>query len=761
MIRALHPPPPPNNFGRGVDPVGAPRRTARRLNAALAAFLLLTLAAVLAPQATLAQFVPLEITSLTATPAPGQVTLKFSGSRDSRRYTWTYNYKTTQGGSYLLRERSLGNASSVTVTGLTIGTSYTFRVRVTDISGGGSNFVEKTVVATPPPPVPPVLTVKGNPDGGMEVKWTYSDYFPTGGKWQIQYFPHPQGGAPFGDFGPTSPVASTRSINISGFETGVRHAFKVRIVDANGNQVTESNWALATAGGTAAPTLVSDPSKTVRVGSEGTILVCYNLLSVIHNGITYLEKRQSKNAVATSSELKNTVHGVEITEAPAVIRSQVVGTGNVNFDPCATVGPGVHSVTWKWHGLNGMARQAGQTTTTFTVLAANRPAKPTGFTATPGNGQVLLEWNDPSDSGITRWEMQRKDGSGDYGTFGTITTGTSGGKLTHTVSGLTNGETYGFKVRAVNANGVGLPSDEQLATPANKIIALSVDSTTITEGNAGTKDVVITAILGQPAPTGGLTVSITPSATLGTASGSNKASNGCDPPLNPADTDWCYPAGSSVTIAEGATRGTVTIRILGDTRDESDETIKLTASTSTSGWTGDSITITIKDDDSATPGVTVSTKTLTVAEDGSDAYTVKLNTQSGGAVTVTPTSDNTAKATVSGALTFNTTNWSEAQTVTVTGVSDADMDDATVTISHAVTGYGSVTSAPAVRVTVTDTTVDAPVLATATSTKMPRRAFSEVPSIHWGGAFCNPDSDCLGLPAAQYFRLHRRARFGL
>ncbi len=307
------------------------------------------------------------------------------------------------------------------MTGLTVGVTYTFEVVLRQSHGltAKSNAVSATPYADP------VLRVRGNPDGGMEVSWSYSGPFPTGGKWQIKYFPHPQGSATYGDFGPTSPVASTRSVNISsGFEIGVRHAFRIRIVDANGNQFIESNRALATAGGTAAPTLISDPSKTVRVEPGGTVTVCYNLLSVIHNGVTYLEKRPGQTAVAERSELKNTVHGVEITEAPAVIRNQVVGTGNVNFDPCATVGPGVHSITWQWNGLNGLARQTGRTTTTFTVLPANRPDQPAGFTATPGNGQVLLAWNDPSDSGITRWEMQRKEGSGDYGAFGTILTST-------------------------------------------------------------------------------------------------------------------------------------------------------------------------------------------------------------------------------------------------------------------------------------------------------------------------------------------------
>ena len=559
----------------------------------------------LAPQAAQAQ------TGLTATPGPepGQVNLSWSSNRNDGT-SWSYIAK-EGGGSINFRDYdgqetaipgSTSATRSYTVTGLKPGTLYSFGVAYRrPLQGGGFFRATSSAVTVRTLSIPPALRAVGESDK-IRLNWTYSGYFPAGGQWQVKYFPHPQGGSSFNNFSGLSTLR-TAVINDPGVTTGVRYATQIRVVDGNGNEITRSNFALATKGGSVPPTLVSDPSRTVRVGSEGTVELCYNLVSVIHNGITYLESRPGKTRVATSSELKNTVHGVEITEAPASIRSAVVGTvGNINFNPCATVGPGVHSVTWQWNGLNGLARQAGRTTTTFTVLAANRPAKPAGFTATAGNGQVLLEWNDPSDSGITRWEMQRKEGTGNYGAFGTITTGTSGGKLTRPVTGLTNGTEYGFRVRAVNANGAGVPSDEQLATPENKTITLTSDQSNnrITEGNTGTKDVVLTVTLGQPAPAGGVSGAVLFATQGTTAQGSGTGTNPCTPPLSPLDTDYCYPAGSTFTIAEGDRTGTVTIKIIGDTRDESDETIKFVTSISTSGWTDNSITLTIEDDDAPT-----------------------------------------------------------------------------------------------------------------------------------------------------------------
>ncbi len=110
-----------------------------------------------------------------------------------------------------------------------------------------------------------------------------------------------------------------------------------------------------------------------------------------------------------------------------------------------------------------------------------------------------------------------------------------------------------------------------------------------------------------------------------------------------------------------------------------------------------------------TPAVRVSTTALTVDEGGSGTYTVELASQPTGDVTVTPSVTGDDDVKVSGALTFTSSNWGAAQTVTVSADDDADTADEMATVSHAVAGanYGSVTAA-SVDVTVTDN--DSPVL---------------------------------------------------
>ena len=114
------------------------------------------------------------------------------------------------------------------------------------------------------------------------------------------------------------------------------------------------------------------------------------------------------------------------------------------------------------------------------------------------------------------------------------------------------------------------------------------------------------------------------------------------------------------------------------------------------------LAVTVTDNDM--PGVTVTPTSLTVAEGGSGTYTVVLDTQPSGDVTVTivdPT-DNADVTAEPAALTFTTANWNSAQTVTVSAAQDDDTDGDTATVTHTVSGYGSVVTGASVTVTVTD-----------------------------------------------------------
>ena len=94
----------------------------------------------------------------------------------------------------------------------------------------------------------------------------------------------------------------------------------------------------------------------------------------------------------------------------------------------------------------------------------------------------------------------------------------------------------------------------------------------------------------------------------------------------------------------------------------------------------------------AVPGVTVSQTVLTVPEEDTtgDSYTVVLATPPTANVRVTVAGHaGTAVTPTPGTLTFTTTNWDTAQTVTVTAGHDTDTTDESVSLTHSATSPDS------------------------------------------------------------------------
>ena len=108
------------------------------------------------------------------------------------------------------------------------------------------------------------------------------------------------------------------------------------------------------------------------------------------------------------------------------------------------------------------------------ALAAGAPvpAAPTGLTATAGNTNAALSWN--ASTGATSYNVYRGMMSGGENAA-PVASGLTGTVFTNT--GLTNGNTYYYTVKAVDATGPSPASNEASATPAGS--SLEVSSITI------------------------------------------------------------------------------------------------------------------------------------------------------------------------------------------------------------------------------------------------------------------------------------------
>ena len=338
--------------------------------------------------------------------------------------------------------------------------------------------------------------------------------------------------------------------------------------------------------------------------------------------------------------------------------------------------------------------------------AAEPPAAPTGLRTTPSNGRVTLSWTAPSSTGgaaITRYEYEL-DQSGTWTTTG-------GTATSYTVGNLNNEQSYTFRVRAVNSAGESAPSAPRSATPTGlgKIV-IGFRGVSVPEGVVGQlsfpEDVgtaVLTAYLDRSPETA---LSVPWFTTDDTA-------------VSPDD----YTGGpGTLTFAPGETEQTISIPIVDDAiREDPDPVFGEDESFLVALEFGDDyrlknsglVMVLILDNDGDRPvtpdppGVTVSPSALTVAEGTTVTYTVRLDSEPTGNVTLTPSSDNPDVTFSPATLTFTKTSWATAQTVTVTAAQDSDTAEDQATISHAVAGedYGSVPAA-SVSVTVTDTDTD-------------------------------------------------------
>ena len=100
-----------------------------------------------------------------------------------------------------------------------------------------------------------------------------------------------------------------------------------------------------------------------------------------------------------------------------------------------------------------------------TPVPTPRPGAPTGLTAIAGDSQVTLSWSPPPGGPpVSGYDIYR--GTSPGGETGTPINTSRVQATTYTVTGLTNGTTYYFVVKAVNHAGQqGPPSSEVSATP--------------------------------------------------------------------------------------------------------------------------------------------------------------------------------------------------------------------------------------------------------------------------------------------------------
>jgi len=304
-------------------------------------------------------------------------------------------------------------------------------------------------------------------------------------------------------------------------------------------------------------TVTSSPGEKTATGSASPITV-----AGLTNGTTYTFTVTATNAIgpgpassasnpvtpaASSYSVSGTVtcggtgvSGVAVNLTGAATKSTITDSnGNYSF---LGISNGSYTITpskadYAFTPTNRGVTISGGNASGQNFAAITKPGAPTGVLATAGNGEATVTFTPPASNGgsaITSYTVTSNPGN--------ITATGSASPIT--VTGLTNGTTYNFTVKATNAVGTGTAS-----SPSNAVTPMasgySVSGTVICAGTV----------------VSGVTISLTGAATKSTTTDSNGhysfsgLANGSYT-ITPSKTEYTFtPPNLSVTIKGGNIAG--------------------------------------------------------------------------------------------------------------------------------------------------------------------------------------------------------------
>ncbi len=430
-----------------------------------------------APPTPGAQELESTLPALSATPGNTQVTLAMvgdTGSGGDDDYTrWEYSYKVGDGeyGNWAFSNlgRQLVLPNSGVIDGLENGVAYTFGVRA--LNGPFSSPILESDPVTPgvAPPAPQELTAAAG-DGSVTLSWISGG---SGGSpitgWQFcdatTAADCDNTGAGWTDVPNSGP--DTTSHTIDDLVNGLRYTFMVRAVNA----FSADSGAAADPWGARAVANAARPGKApgaparalADAAGDGEVTITVDPPSPAPAvAVTSYEVRKSQGGGPYDAWESLGTSASE--RAPLTAESSAVVSGLVN---------GV-SYTFEVRAVNAFGPGPGTESNAVTPVGAPSAG---ALGADPGDGEVALSWADSSSGGsaITSWQYRQSESGGGYGAWTDIAD-SGPDTASHVVSGLSNGTSYTFQVRAVNAQGAGDAITSAAVTPGTVPPAPSVSA---------------------------------------------------------------------------------------------------------------------------------------------------------------------------------------------------------------------------------------------------------------------------------------------
>jgi len=326
-------------------------------------------------------------------------------------------------------------ATTQTVTGLANGTAYRFKVAAINAVGTGPMSTTSNQVTPATVPNAPTIGIATAGVAQATVSWTAPAF--NGGSLITGYTvtPYVSGVAQ-----PASTFNSTATTQtLTGLSNGTSYRFRVQAINAvgTGGQSGESNTVIA------APSVPDAP--TIGTATGGIAQATVTWTAPAFDGgtpITGYEVTPYIGSTALAAVVFN-----------STLTTQTV-TGLSNSTTYTFTVAATNSV-----GFGGQSAQSNA------VTPASAPNAPTIGTATGSNHQATVSWTAPAFDGgapITGYVVTPF-----VGLIAKPSTTFNSTATAQTITGLTNGTTYRFRVAAINAVGTGAQSTASNAvTPA-------------------------------------------------------------------------------------------------------------------------------------------------------------------------------------------------------------------------------------------------------------------------------------------------------
>jgi hypothetical protein len=371
--------------------------------------------------------VPDAPTDLIATPQSHAVQLSWTPPASNGGATITgYEIEdSTDGRTWLHDDNSVG--TSDTIGNVTNGTTYYFRVAAINLAGTGAwSESENTTPSTVPDAPTWASTVAG--DGEADLTWNA----PADGGAEITGYTVQQS-TNQADWTDAATTTTALTAAITPLDNGTLYYFRIIATNAAGDGLPSSTDTVTPRTTPGAPTFDS------AIPGNGSV------------ALSWTPPSSNGGANVTGYDVRYGTDGRTWTDAPTPAGTSTTVSALANgteytFEVRAenSAGPG------DWSAIG-------------TAIPRTTPGAPAAPQTTGSDGAVELAWTAPTTDGgatITGYDIQ-------YRQTGTTTwiDGASGASSPASITGLTNGTSYDFRIAATNAAGTGDWSDPVTAIP--------------------------------------------------------------------------------------------------------------------------------------------------------------------------------------------------------------------------------------------------------------------------------------------------------